>query len=215
MSFSRYIPDLVKEFPNTRKFVSIFDALYDEERFILDEYVRIFNPLILTDKKWLIKRLLEYGFNIPYEFPVEIMQAILVNINQITETRGSLRGVEFFCSAVTLGEVTLSWDNFYQPSNILLLDTCMVDTIVDNSSDQIFYLADKKGFTTTPSSLEVTIKSIFFSGDYPTEALSLINYLENTIPEFIGFNHDLNFTLNTETRDSRYYHELLNTRFYE
>lgn len=219
MLFSNYIPELLFEFPETRKFVAVLDALCYDERLIIDKYTRSFNPLLLTDKKWLISRLKEYGFDIPYGLPIEIMQLLLLNVGVVSETRGSLKGVELFCSLITLGEVSVTWDNFYQPSDVLLLDTRLVDTIVGidtfvvNEDYRPLYLSDRKGFTTTPSSLGIHIKSLYFSGEYPTG--TILDYLQKTVPEIIGFNHTLDFNLTTEIGDSRYYHELLNTKFYE
>lgn len=215
MPFSDNIPELILEFPNTRKFVSVLDGLYQEERSIINSYTRLFNPLLLTNKKWLIKILEEYGFFIPYEFPIEIMQNILINANAIMESRGSLKGVEFFCSAVTLGEVTVNGDNFYQPTDRFLLDTTVMDTIVEDTLHPVFYLSDSTGFTSSPSSLEVTIQSIFYDGTHVAEATSLTNYLRTTLPEYLGFNHLLELTITEQSRATRFYHELLNNHFYE
>ena len=106
MSFKSNIPEQVLAHPNTRKFVSVMDGVNEVKSDIIFTSLRAYNPALLLDKNWLLKRLGDYGVDfIPMEFPLPVIQQFLLNADIILGTRGSKKGVELFLSVMTLRTV--------------------------------------------------------------------------------------------------------------
>ena len=93
MSFKSNIPEQVLAHPNTRKFVSVMDGVNEVKSDIIFTSLRAYNPALLLDKNWLLKRLGDYGVDfIPMEFPLPVIQQFLLNADIILGTRGSKKG---------------------------------------------------------------------------------------------------------------------------
>ena len=124
MSFKSNIPEQVLAHPNTRKFVSVMDGVNEVKSDIIFTSLRAYNPALLLDKNWLLKRLGDYGVDfIPMEFPLPIIQQFLLNADIILGTRGSKKGVELFLSVMTLGTVSVNFNSFYADPQVLLLNS--------------------------------------------------------------------------------------------
>jgi hypothetical protein len=84
MSFKSNIPEQVLAHPNTRKFVSVMDGVNEVKSDIIFTSLRAYNPALLLDKNWLLKRLGDYGVDfIPMEFPLPVIQQFLLNAEAI------------------------------------------------------------------------------------------------------------------------------------
>ena len=64
MSFKSNIPEQVLAHPNTRKFVSVMDGVNEVKSDIIFTSLRAYNPALLLDKNWLLKRLGDYGVSV-------------------------------------------------------------------------------------------------------------------------------------------------------
>ena len=212
MSFSKYIPDRVLEFSDPNKFTEVLDELYKFKQDKMFTALRHTNPILLTDKKWLIKKLSDYGVDfIPMEFPLEIIQQFLLNADVILGTRGSAKGFELFLSVMTLGEVKVNCTNFYAEPNILILDSRVQGNITGDSSLGIFYLVDDDSQINGKVTLTVTISSPYFS-DKTTKTL-IMDTIRRVHPMFLGFSPNREVTFNTSTASKPYFHSLLNKFF--
>lgn len=213
MLFSECIPDKIQKNPNVSAFVSVLDALQDFKSEIIAESFRIDNAAILMDRKWLLKKLEEFGVtDIPISYPIQIIRQYLLNVDTICRTRGSKKGIEFYCSLLSLGEVIVDDSQFYSEPKSLLLDSFITGYITDDNSNLFYYLVDNTDIFEEQTTLTITVKSRYFNGDYPDEASLIKNYLQNTIRRNIGFsNADVVFEW--QPRSDFYFHELLNTYF--
>lgn len=212
MSFSKYIPDRVLEFSDPNKFAGVLDELYKFKQDKMFTALRHTNPILLTDKKWLIKKLSDYGVDfIPMEFPLEIIQQFLLNADVILGTRGSARGFELFLSAMTLGEVNVDYSKFYAEPNILILDSRVQGNVTGDNSAGNFYLVSDNSQVNGTMTLTATIKSSYFS-DEVTKTL-IMDVIEKSYPMFLGFSPNRQVTFNTSTASKPYFHSLLNKFF--
>ena len=211
MSFSNYIPDRVLEFSNPDKFTRVLDELYKFKQDKMFNALRHTNPILLTDRKWLIKKLSDYGVDfIPMEFPLEIIQQFLLNADVILGTRGSAKGFELFLSTMTLGKVSVNYTNFYAKPNGLILNSRVQGNITGDNLSDTFYLVGTSQMNGRVT-LTITISSSYFS-DGATKNL-IMDTIRRAYPMFLGFSPNREVVFNTSTASKPYFHSLLNKFF--
>jgi len=231
MSIRDNIPEKVLESLNTSKFVDVLDAVQSTEFLAITKAHRIHNAAICTDKKWLIKDLENYGVvDFPFEIPLAVMQQFLLNLNTVTSIKGSKKGIEFYCSVLSLGEVSVDDSLFYSNSGIFLLNSPTSGTIVGNSEDSKNYLVGNNAEINPKIFLTIAVASryikgtyqaivtsggYYFSEDAPTdpEETAIIDYINSTIGEQLYFSPNKEITINYSNRNNYFFHELLNTDF--
>ena len=212
MSFSKYIPDRVLEFSDPNKFTEVLDELYKFKQDKMFTALRHTNPILLTDKKWLIKKLSDYGVDfIPMEFPLEIIQQFLLNADVILGTRGSAKGFELFLSVMTLGEVKVDYSDFYTEPSILILNSRVQGKLTGDNVSGNYYLVDDDSQVNGNVSLEVTINSSYFSDSTIKELI--MGTIEKVYPMFLGFSPNCQVTFTTSVASKPYFHSLLNRFF--
>lgn len=214
MLFSDTIPEKLKEYPYVSAFMGVLDSLQNFKHEILASALRSNNSGILMDKKWLLKKLSDFGVtNFPVDFPIQIIRQYLLNVDTVCRTRGSKIGVELYCSLLSLGEVSINDEDFYALSDLLILDSNIQGFITGDNSNPYFYLCGDNESINKQITLDITIKSKYFNGDYPYEANLIKSYIESTINDQLGFspNKKVNFTY--QERDDFYFHKLLNPYF--
>ena len=213
MLFSTSIPDKLQEHPNVSAFMSVLDSLQNLKSEVIAESFRVDNFAVLMDRKWLLKKLEEFGVtDIPLDYPIQIVRQYLLNADTVCRTRGSKIGVELYCSLLSFGEVTVDDSQFYSDSEILLLDSFVSGYITEDNSNPFFYLVGDTEVLEPQTSLTITVKSRYFNGSYPAEATLIKKYIQDTIHRNIGFsNADVVF--NWQSRSDFYFHELLNPYF--
>ncbi len=213
MLFSTSIPDKLREHPNVSAFMDVLDALQNFKTEVIADSLRVDNAAVLMDRKWLIKKLEEYGVtDLPITYPIQILRQYLLNVDTVCRTRGSKIGIELYCSLLSLGEVTVDDGAFYSDSNVLLLDSVTNGYITgDNKSNKFYLTGDSSVFDVT-TTLRITIRSKYFNGNYPTEALLIQNFLKNSIKRNLGFSK-ANVVFTFVSRNDFYFHKLLNQYF--
>lgn len=213
MLFSDSIPEKVKSYPNVTAFMDVLDELQNFKTEIIADSLRVDNSAVLMDRKWLLKKLAEYGVtDIPLNYPIQIIRQYLLNVDTICRTRGSKIGLELYVSLLSLGEVTIDDSYFYKDSNVLFLDSVSNGFITENSSSNKFYLMDDNNDLNKKSSLRIIIKSKFFNGQYPDEAKLIKNYIISSLKRNLGFSNYL-LTLQYIKNSEFYFHKLLNPYF--
>lgn len=207
-------PDRLQEFSNPNNFAEVMDSLQQYKQEIVSESLRVYNPALLTDKKWLLKRLSDYGItDMPIELPLIIIQQYLLNSDVIFRTRGSKIGIELYCSVLSLGEVTVDDSDFYYFPKNLVLSSTVQGFITDNSEGDQFHLVGDTDILDNVSSLVITIKSKYFNGNYPDEAKYIQQYLKDSINANIGFATKKDVTFVFESNTEFYFHKLLTPYF--
>ena len=213
MLFSNSVPDKLQEYPNVSAFTSVLDALQNFKSEIIAGSFRVDNAGVLMDRKWILKKLDEFGVSdLPLDYPIQIMRQYLLNVDTVCRTRGSKKGIELYCSLLSFGEVTVDDSQFYADPEILLLDSLVTGYITEDNSNLFFYLVGDTDILEDKTSLTITVKSRYFNGSYPTEASLIKKYIQDTIHKNIGFSN-ANITFQWQSRSDFYFHELLNPYF--
>lgn len=211
MSFKSNIPEQVLAHPNTRKFVSVMDGVNEVKSDIIFTSLRAYNPALLLDKNWLLKRLGDYGVDfIPMEFPLPVIQQFLLNADIILGTRGSKKGVELFLSVMTLGTVSVNFNSFYADPQVLLLDSLIQGHTVGDTTDPKFYLIGNSDIINPAVTFSATINSKYFGTSYKDIIVSTI---KKVLPSWLGFSPNKTINITANTASSYYFHPLLNPYF--
>lgn len=213
MLFSTSIPDKLQEHPNVSAFMSVLDSLQNFKTEIIAGSFRVGNSAVLMDRKWLLKKLEEFGVDIPLNYPIQVIQQYLLNVDTICRTRGSKIGIEFYCSLLSFGEVTVDDSNFYKGTELLLLDSPVQGYITEDNSYDNFFICEDNSLLEPLVTLAITIKSRYFNGQYPDEERVIKAYLESTIGSQLGFSPNRKVTFNYQSRSDFYFHKLLNPYF--
>ena len=214
MPFSDYIPDKLSEHPNVAAFSDVLDSLNNFKTEIISESFRVNNFAVLMNKKWLLKKLEEYGVSgLSLDYPIQIIQQYLLNADTICRTRGSKLGVELYCSLLSFGEVIIDDTDFYADTTLLLMDSTIQGYITDDNSKNTYYLCEDNDILKQNVTLRITIKSKYFNGQYPLEERVIKSYIENTIGNQLGFSPDKEIIFDYQEKDDFYFHKLLNSYF--
>lgn len=193
--------------------MDVLDALQNFKTEVIADSLRVDNAAVLMDRKWLIKKLEEYGVtDLPLAYPIQILRQYLLNVDTVCRTRGSKIGIELYCSLLSLGEVTVDDSKFYMDSDVLFLDSSDSGYIIENNDATTYYLTDSNVTFKKESVLKITIKSKFFDGKHPTEAQLIQNFLKSSIKRNLGFSK-VSVTFTFTSRDEFYFHKLLNRYF--
>ena len=210
MMFSDNIPERVKERVNSR-FFDVLDALLAFKEAEVMRTLRVHNPSLLNDNKWIIKKLADYGLTgIPQELPTAILQQVLLNVGNLLRTRGSKIGVELFCSVFSLGEVSIDDSEYYAESGALIPNSKVQGFITADSSDAFFFIIDKTEDLVNVDPLYVYVSSPYFATEHSENVKA---FLENTIDSWLGFNPGKKVNFVYSDREKPYFHKLLNPYF--
>ena len=210
MKLSEYIPERIKE-RTTSGFYDTLDALLSYKEGEIARALRVNNPVLLNDNKWLIRNLADYGFSgIPQELPTAVLQQVLLNAGTLIRTRGSKVGVELFCSVFSLGEVTLDDSEYYTESGLLIPNSSVQGFLTDDSDKTHFFILDDTEDLIDIEPLYINIESPYIR----TEYFDVIReFLQNTISSWLGFNPGKIVRFSFINRNTPYYHRLLNNYF--
>lgn len=214
MTFLDSIPSKLQEHPTVTRFMDVLDNLNSFKQEVINEAIRSNNFGVSMNKKWLLKYLADYGItDIPDEYPIQIVQQYLLNIDNILSSRGSKIGTELYCSVLSLGEVTVDDSQFIPELTVLELDNKTRGFITDSSGGRHFMLPDSSYDRNPRVTLRITIKSKYFNGDYPAEEALIKKYLKDTIERQLPFSPNKNITFYYYPRNDFYFHKLLNPYF--
>lgn len=210
MMFSDCIPERVKERVNSR-FFDVLDSLLAFKEAEVMRTLRVHNPALLNDNKWILKKLADYGLTgIPQELPTAVLQQVLLNVGTLIRTRGSKIGVELFCSVFSLGEVHLDDSDYYTESGMLIPNSNVQGFITADSEGPFFFIVDKTEDLVSVDPLLIDISSVYFSTEY-SEVIK--TFLEEAINSWLGFNPGKKVLFTFAERETPYYHKLLNSYF--
>jgi len=163
MSFKSNIPEQVLAHPNTRKFVSVMDGVNEVKSDIIFTSLRAYNPALLLDKNWLLKRLGDYGL-ISYLWSFRYLlysSFFLMRILSLAQ-EGAKNGVELFLSVMTLGTVSVNFNSFYADPQVLLLNSLIQGHIVGDTTDPKFYLIGNSDIINPAVTFSATHKQQIF-----------------------------------------------------
>lgn len=214
MLFSGSVPEVALESPNTSGFLSVLDKLQEHKTLIVTEAIRATsNYAVTTNKKWIIKHLSDFGVvGVTEEFPLSVLQQLLLNVGVLFGTRGSKIGLELFCSLMSLGEVSIDDSKVYvRPSNIIL-DSIYQGHLTGSNSEDFFYLVGDNDILNPKTSIKIAIKSKYFNGNYPKESEAIKGYITSNVQFWLGFSNTRQ-EISFQAANDFYYHRLLNKYF--
>lgn len=167
MQFSKFIPVSVKEQELSHKLISVFDGLQAYKEEIIYGSLRTTNFALIDNKKWLLKKLADYGFSgLPYEMPLLVLQQLLLNAIKLNKLRGSYDGVRLFVSIITMGEVTIDTDGWLKDSAQLIPDSTTQGYVTEDNVNPYFYVVDDTDILSQSNTLTIHVKTPYFGTDY-------------------------------------------------
>lgn len=125
MNYTSQTPDEIKVNPNAEKFLKVLDGMEEYKQIEVDKAHRFYRSPVNFNHLFLRKRLnFDYGFpTIPADFPKDVLDALLLNANDINALRGSKIGLHLWLWCLTFGNITINDTGFYPLPQYLLLDT--------------------------------------------------------------------------------------------
>lgn len=213
MLFSQAIPEKILESPNSQSFLDVLDRLQMYKTEEISRSLRVFNPLLCNENKWLALMLGDYGVtDIPESYPIAPLQQALLNIEIPRRLCGSKLGVEVLLSVFTLGKVRVDDSKFIRNIKLLYPNDLANGYITRDSAEEHFFLCDDNDVVTGGTSLKVSIETMYYGTSMWDE---MEKFIEHLLLRYIGFqdNLSINWTFSTATKP--YYHRLLNNYFTE
>lgn len=212
--FRNKIPEVVlTENPEASAFVDVLDGLQEYKTENINKALRVYNPILSLDKKWLIKQLEEFGvFNFPDTIPMEILVQFVGNISSIMGLRGSKLGVEFVCSLLTFGEVTVTDSTYYSTPKLFLLDSPNSALAVDDTADPRLYLVTNTSDLKDNKTVTIAIESPLWSIGASEEIQEIVSgFLEQFLRTYVPFSDSPTITVTYTARAEKFKHSLLNS----
>lgn len=163
------------------KFAEVIDGVNQFKQTEIANALRIYNPILATSPLWLAKRLTDYGFFIPTDYPWQPLQALLMNVHSVTRLKGTELGLKNLLQLLTLGTVTIDLSKFIADVTAIYpdnLDGFGVITGDDYSLVQN-YPVDKIETFQPPTEINITINSVYYDNKVVKD------YIEKLIPEWL------------------------------
>lgn len=180
LSIKDSIPTFLKG-TDAAKFASVLDGVNQMKQVEIANTLRIYNPLLLTETKWLSKRLTDYGFYVTKEYPWQPLQALLMNVHSVTRLKGTRVGLKTLLMLLTLGDVSIDLSNFMVNPDALYLNSLDGDGIItgDDSSNVQMYLVNDRNVYEPPRSLTISIDTVYANNSVVKA------YVEALVPDWI------------------------------
>lgn len=184
MLFSTQIPEKLLESPSAANFVKVLDELQAFKDFTINKANRFYNPVLLTDLKFLRYLVNDYGYpTVPADFPKEILDNMVLNVENVFKLKGSKMGLDYLLRVLTCGLPIIDDSQFYPKSAYIIPDDYA-----------------EAGYIFSPQDYPFKTLYLFNGGDYfalrqlvigistPYYYLeSLKKYIQDNILKFIGF----------------------------
>lgn len=214
MWFRESIPEEVLFNQNASAFVSVLDLLQENKHEAINEALRANNPLLCTNKKWLIRYIRDFfPIDVPEVLPCICLQQFALNLKTMLRMRGTLEGMKLLCEGAILGtatftNVTLAGDFHYLfPDS--LYDTYVTDT---NDEDTYRYLVDNNDFL-QGSSITVSLQSKVFVDVPEADRAKVISFIKDLIRLSVGFSKDVAVSVTASALMEYVYPDIFNDYF--
>lgn len=211
--FRDKIPGAVLESQEVSSFVNVLDGLQEYKTESINNALRVHNPLLSLDKKWLIKQLEEYGvYGFPERVPMGILIQFIGNISTITSYRGSKLGITLLCSVLTEGEITIDDTEYYKEPKLLLLNAPNSALLVGDTTDQRLFLASNTDDLNDFKTLDILIESPLWKTGASVEIQNSIkDFLEKMLLRYVPYSNSPTINVAYTDRETKYIHPQLNS----
>ena len=174
------------------KFALVLDGVNQMKQTEISNALRIFNPILQTDTKWIAKRLTDYGFFVSHDYPWQPLQALLMNVHSVTRLKGTKVGIKALLMLLTLGDVTIDTTNFVNTPDAIYPDAIDGDGYItgnDTTNSQRYIVNDRNVYE-PPRSLTISISSIYANNSV------VKTYVETLIKDWITVAPNLTLIIN-------------------
>ncbi len=121
MNYSDRVPPELLANPNVENFLKVLDETEKYKEQIVEKSVRFYKAPLLTELALLRSKIKDYGYPaVPEEFPKEILDAILLNMENIMALKGSKVGLQYWLWTLTFGTITVDDTAFYPQGNYII-----------------------------------------------------------------------------------------------
>lgn len=186
MRYRNQIPPALLLSPDADKFVLVLDGLEQYKESIVEDSTRFYRPPVFTDLKWLRKKVEDLGYPpVPTDFPKEILDAMLLNAQNVMALKGSKLGLTYWLWTLTFGGITVDDSQFYPLGDYIIpsdLDFGFVSEVAPLTSDTLYLFSDAADFGVQILTIGIATKYVYM--------LTLRNYIHKHIKEFISFADD-------------------------
>ena len=182
MSIKNSLPDFLMG-TNAERFADVLDGLNNYKQLEIAKALRIYNPLLCFDSRWLIKQATDFGFKIPEGYPWQPLQWLLMNAYSLTSLKGTKLGLEALIEILTLGEVTSSNVELNRDVHNIILDDTLSGFITgDESTNRQLYPVVSSDDFNPNIYIKITIETSFYQNNLVKDYVSQI--LTDWIPSF-------------------------------
>lgn len=174
------------------KFALVLDGVNQMKQVEISNALRIFNPILQTDTKWLAKRLTDYGFFVSHDYPWQPLQALLMNVHSVTRLKGTKVGLKALVMLLTLGDVIVDTTNFVITPDAVYPDDLDGDGYItgnDTTNSQRYIVNDRNVYE-PPRSLTISISSIYANNSV------VKTYIDTLIKDWITVAPNLTLVVN-------------------
>ena len=174
------------------KFALVLDGVNQMKQTEISNALRIFNPILQTDTKWIAKRLTDYGFFVSQDYPWQPLQALLMNVHSVTRLKGTKVGIKALLMLLTLGDITIDTTNFVSTPDAIYPDAIDGDGYItgnDTTNSQRYIVNDRNVYE-PPRSLTISISSIYANNSV------VKTYVETLIKDWITVAPNLTLIIN-------------------
>lgn len=215
MKFKSQIPDDIFINPFAEKFVTVMDEADTFKQAAIHKAHRFYRSPTNTNLPFLIKRVEDAGFpSIPSDFPKDVLDALLLNANDINALRGSKIGLRLWLWCLTFGVISVDdsafypIDEFIQPEEIAT--NGYIDEFIPNilaGGLELFLFDDLTQFGV--STLIVNIDTKYWNH------VNIVAYINENIKKYLTFTTGIssitiNFSVGVYTPHSHPYQYFVN-----
>lgn len=190
MNFTDQTPNDVLQNPFAEKLLKVLDGTHDYKQQQIAYANRFYRSAIFTQPKFLRARLEEhYGFPaLPDDFPLDVLQALTLNAEEINALRGSKQGLLLWLWCLTFGNITVV-DTYFQPIPEFIQLSDPINGFVSkffplylstSLSPDLFLFDDMSQFGQSILQVDIDTK-------YDTTPASILTYINTHIKKYLTF----------------------------
>lgn len=186
LTFRNSIPRVVQDNPAADSFISVLDELRKHKQSLMHKAHRVYNPVLLTNKEFLTKKVSELGYPpVPYGFPKYILDNMYLYAEDVMSLMGSKIGLKLLLWVLTGGDVEVDDSNFYPKEDYIVLGDTELGVLPEGPEypDDFLYLFSGVD-DLTGASIKINIYTPFYENE------DLKNYILDNITRFVGFSDD-------------------------
>lgn len=169
---------------NPEKYLTVLDGMLDFKLDLLRKALRVYCPPLLTSLPYLRRRAEDVGwYNVPYDFPKLILDAMILNAEAVFSLAGSYKGLDYWLRILTQGAPTVT--GLLLPQERYIIPGDQLRGYMSHESnwngESFLTLFSGELHDVQPGTLSVSVATPYYN------LASLQKYIETTIRQMLGF----------------------------